>query len=262
MLLILFVISVLVHEAGHFAVARLMHVRVSKFCIFYDPGFHLFSTGKRFSTEICIGWLPLGGYVKFADVGPDEVPPSWHIKAQKPLRRIAISLAGVASNFVVAYISLLFFCINFVAPADKHYPLTTHIEATHYIMKRIVSAQTENAKSYFGLPSHPAESASSQSAEEPRYYRSNVITLVRTQLPVQMKSLLFTFVSLNLMLVLFNLIPILPLDGGQCLAALYEGIFRRPPNEFMLAIFTILGMVALLALFIGDFIHDLFYFIL
>lgn len=55
---------VIVHEWGHFIVARMCGVRCDKFYIWFDAyGFKLFSF-KRGNTEYGLGWLPLGGYVK------------------------------------------------------------------------------------------------------------------------------------------------------------------------------------------------------
>ena len=55
---------VIVHEWGHFIVARMCGVRCDKFYIWFDAyGFKFFSF-KRGNTEYGLGWLPLGGYVK------------------------------------------------------------------------------------------------------------------------------------------------------------------------------------------------------
>lgn len=55
---------VIVHEWGHFIVARMCGVRCDKFYIWFDAyGFKFFSF-KRGDTEYGLGWLPLGGYVK------------------------------------------------------------------------------------------------------------------------------------------------------------------------------------------------------
>lgn len=55
---------VIVHEWGHYIVARMCGVRCEKFYIWFDAyGFKFFSF-KRGDTEFGLGWLPLGGYVK------------------------------------------------------------------------------------------------------------------------------------------------------------------------------------------------------
>ena len=63
---------VIVHEFGHFIVARMCGVRCDKFFIWFDAyGFKFFSF-KRGDTEYGLGWLPLGGYVKM--FGQEDSP--------------------------------------------------------------------------------------------------------------------------------------------------------------------------------------------
>ena len=58
---------VIIHELGHFLFSKLFKVRVEKFCIFFDPWFTLLKfKPKKSETEYCLGWLPLGGYVKIS----------------------------------------------------------------------------------------------------------------------------------------------------------------------------------------------------
>ena len=65
--LIILCALVLVHEFGHFAVAKLNDVYVEEFSIGMGP--KLFSWGKG-ETKYSIRLLPIGGYVKM--VGEDE----------------------------------------------------------------------------------------------------------------------------------------------------------------------------------------------
>lgn len=63
---------VIVHEWGHFIVARMCGVRCDKFYIWFDAyGFKFFSF-KWGDTEYGLGWLPLGGYVKM--LGQEDNP--------------------------------------------------------------------------------------------------------------------------------------------------------------------------------------------
>ena len=64
---------VLVHEFGHFVVAKLCGVRVEAFSIGF--GKRLFGF-KRGDTDYRICVLPLGGYVKMAGENPGEAPPA------------------------------------------------------------------------------------------------------------------------------------------------------------------------------------------
>src|SRR5437588_12675351 len=63
-------ILILVHEWGHFIVARFFGVRVDVFSIGFGP--RLFGW-KRGATDYRVSALPLGGYVRMAGQDPSEI---------------------------------------------------------------------------------------------------------------------------------------------------------------------------------------------
>jgi regulator of sigma E protease len=65
-------ILVVVHEWGHFIVARIFKIRVDEFAIGFGP--RALRIGRRGDTEYNVRWIPLGGYVKIAGMEPDEEP--------------------------------------------------------------------------------------------------------------------------------------------------------------------------------------------
>lgn len=95
-------ILVLVHEWGHFAVARLCGVRVETFSIGFGPRILSFQRGD---TEYQIALIPLGGYVKMAgdDPGGEGANAPDAFFAQSRPRRAAIVLAGPAMNLLLAF---------------------------------------------------------------------------------------------------------------------------------------------------------------
>lgn len=103
-------VLILVHEWGHFLVARLAGVRVEKFSIGFGPV--LFSR-KRGETEFCVSLLPLGGFVKLAGESPEDAKGMPWEFAQKPaLQKLAIVLAG---PFMNAFLAFALFAGIFVA---------------------------------------------------------------------------------------------------------------------------------------------------
>jgi len=132
-----FIILVILHELGHFAVAKLVGMRVEKFSLFFPPT--VFSR-RRGETEYAIGLIPAGGYVKITGMNPDEELPeevrdrAYH--AQKPWKRIAVILAGPGVNIIVAFVLLLsFFWLiggetgsDRVGTIEKGYPAATTLE--------------------------------------------------------------------------------------------------------------------------------------
>jgi regulator of sigma E protease len=61
---------VVMHEFGHFIVAKWAGMRVERFFLFFPPRMWSF---KRGETEYGIGWIPAGGFVKITGMNPDEV---------------------------------------------------------------------------------------------------------------------------------------------------------------------------------------------
>ena len=88
-----FALLVILHELGHFSVAKLVGMRVEKFSLFFPPT--LFSK-KVGETEYAIGAIPAGGYVKITGMNPDEeLPPEVRDRAyhaQPVWKRIAVIL--------------------------------------------------------------------------------------------------------------------------------------------------------------------------
>ena len=62
-------VIILVHEWGHFIIARMCGVRVDVFSIGFGPKLFGVQWGE---TEYRVSLLPLGGYVKFAGDNPLE----------------------------------------------------------------------------------------------------------------------------------------------------------------------------------------------
>ena len=93
-------IMVLVHEFGHFAVAKLCGIRVEVFSIGF--GKRLFGY-RRGDTDYRISLLPLGGYVKMSGDNPGEAPTDpGDFNAHPRWQRILVALAGPFANFILA----------------------------------------------------------------------------------------------------------------------------------------------------------------
>lgn len=142
---------VLIHEAGHCIVAKLNHVRVEKFYMFFNAGFSLFRMKKfdgrwhfRFlcrneekdewvtkepdNTIWGIGWLPLGGYCAIAGMVDEthdanelskEAQP-WEFRSKNVWQRLSIIIAGITVNFIAA---LILFAAIFYSWGETVLPL-------------------------------------------------------------------------------------------------------------------------------------------
>lgn len=94
-------IMVLVHELGHFIVAKLCRVRVEVFSIGF--GTRLFGF-KRGDTDYRLSLLPLGGYVKMSGELPGEAKSDdpGELENHPRWQRVLIALAGPIFNFLLA----------------------------------------------------------------------------------------------------------------------------------------------------------------
>jgi regulator of sigma E protease len=108
------VLLIVLHELGHFAVAKAVGMRVERFSLFFPPKLFGF---KRGETEYVVGALPLGGYVKITGMNPEELgqlDPEGARRAyyaQPPWKRIVVILAGPGVNLLIAFV--LFWAVLF-----------------------------------------------------------------------------------------------------------------------------------------------------
>jgi regulator of sigma E protease len=113
-----FCVLIILHELGHFTVAKLVGMRVEKFSLFFPPTIW---SKKKGETEYAIGVIPAGGYVRISGMNPSEDLPeevrdrAYH--AQPVWKRMAVIAAGPAVNFVLAFV-LLFAFYAFLGPRD------------------------------------------------------------------------------------------------------------------------------------------------
>ncbi len=97
---------IIVHEWGHFIVARRIGVKVERFSIGFGPKLFGFTRGE---TEYVICLFPFGGYVKMAGEAEEEGPVKpWEYRARPIWQRMAIVLAGPAVNYVTGFLLFAF----------------------------------------------------------------------------------------------------------------------------------------------------------
>jgi len=105
--IVILVVLILVHEFGHFIVAKLSKIRVDEFGIGFPPKIWGHKP-KDSETEYTINWLPFGGFVKIFGENPDNEsisgPESSRSMVHKPkLVQAAVIGAGVVFNWILAW---------------------------------------------------------------------------------------------------------------------------------------------------------------
>jgi regulator of sigma E protease len=133
--IVLIGVMVVVHEFGHFAVAKLCGVRVESFSVGFGP--RLFGI-KRGDTDYKICLLPLGGYVKMTGETPDQITGS-DTSGQRPpedpgsfaahprWQRMLIGVAGPVANFILAFLLMVFY-YNWINEVPKYEVTSSTVE--------------------------------------------------------------------------------------------------------------------------------------
>lgn len=142
---------VIVHEIGHFIVARLFKVGVDEFGIGFPP--RLFSV-RRGETEYSLNWIPIGGFVKIKGVvGGDQMDSPVDTSSgssangasfsDKPIwQRFTILFAGIGMNLVLA---ILLFAVGYaigMPSATTNAPASATITDPAVVIVEFVPAAT------------------------------------------------------------------------------------------------------------------------
>ncbi len=116
--LVILSVMILVHEAGHFIVARRQGMKVEKFSLGF--GKKIFSF-KRNDTEYSLGLVPFGGYVKIAGFSDTEKTGSKEdFLAHSVGSRAKVIFAGPFVNYIFAFLCFwVIFMIGFPRATSK-----------------------------------------------------------------------------------------------------------------------------------------------
>jgi regulator of sigma E protease len=119
-------VMVVVHEFGHFAVAKLCKVRVEAFSFGFGPRLFGFKYGDT-DYKVCL--LPLGGFVKMTGENPGEeaVDDPAAFTSHPRWQRMLIGLAGPVANFVLAFVLMAFY-FGFINEVPAYEVNTTTVE--------------------------------------------------------------------------------------------------------------------------------------
>jgi regulator of sigma E protease len=94
---------ILIHEFGHFIIAKWQGIQVEEFGIGYPP--RLFTLFERGGTRYTINAIPLGGFVR--PKGEDDPNVEGGLAAAPKRARLAVLSAGAAANLLAAYVILV-----------------------------------------------------------------------------------------------------------------------------------------------------------
>nr|MBP3681476.1 site-2 protease family protein [Clostridia bacterium] len=195
---------VLIHESGHFFVAKLCKVKVNEFAIGFGPT--IWSRQGK-STKYALRLIPLGGFVSMEGEDRRSTKEGSFSEASI-LKRIAIVLAGGIVNIIFAI--LIFWCLSayYVGFQNAFYNVGFFIKNMYEGIVQIFTGKVtiDQMMGPVGI--------------------SNVVSQTSG-----FADFIYILSVISLSLGVTNLLPFPPLDGGKVVLLIIEGIRRKPFSE-------------------------------
>jgi RIP metalloprotease RseP len=130
-LIIAIVLSVFLHEMGHFLMAKRNGMRVTEFFLGFGPRIWSFHRGE---TEYGLKLIPAGAYVRIIGMhGLEEVRPEHEqrtYRAQSFSRRMPVVLAGPVVNIVLGFVLLVVVFAGFGHPSDTKWQVRSVVDGS------------------------------------------------------------------------------------------------------------------------------------
>lgn len=225
---------ILIHETGHFVVAKLCKVRVNEFAIGFGPIIWK-KQGKE--TKYALRLIPLGGFISME--GEEELSDKEgsFSKASIP-KRVAIVAAGAIVNIIFALIVyfILATSYNFQVTNNWSSALTFAGEKTG----TFITSTFEGLKQLFTGKAGLDQMMGPVGISEVVAKTNGMFEFIN----------MLAIVSLSLGVT--NLLPIPALDGGKILLLIIEAIRKKPLSQKIEINIQLLGFsfIIILALFV------------
>ena len=108
--LIILLIMITIHEAGHYTFGKLLGFKINEFSIGFGKA--IFSKTLKSGEKFSIRLIPLGGYCAFAGEDEEDADPK-AFNNQKPWKRLIVQFGGVCFNFLSAIIFSFILLVSF-----------------------------------------------------------------------------------------------------------------------------------------------------
>jgi len=117
---------IILHEIGHFIVARLVGIEIIEFGIGFPP--RILTLFEVKGTKYSLNWIPLGGFVR--PKGEDDPDAPGALAAASPWARIAFFLSGSTMNFLAAILLYAIIFHNIGSPITDQIIITQVVPNT------------------------------------------------------------------------------------------------------------------------------------
>ena len=201
-IIILLGFLVLIHEGGHFLVAKLFKIKVNEFAIGFGPTIF---TKEKGETKYALRLIPLGGFVSLEGEEEYSEKEGSFSKASIP-KRIAIVAAGGLVNIVFGL--LLYFAISSISLNSIYYGIVDTKEFVFSIIDslRLLFTGSVGPDQMVGIVGISDIVVSTNGIMQYLY----IMSLISASLGIT------------------NLLPLPPLDGGKIVIYLIEWVRRKP----------------------------------
>ena len=213
---------ILIHEGGHFTVAKLCKVKVNEFAIGFGPTIWK-KQGKE--TLYALRLIPIGGFVRMEGEDEESEAENSFNKASIP-KRLAIVVAGAMVNIIFGL--LIYFILILILYSD--------IAVAFNAMGTFATSLVESIKMLFtgevGINDFTGPVGISQ-----------IVTQVSG-----IANYVYLMAVISVSLGITNLLPIPALDGGKVVILIIEAIRRKPMKQETEIQIQLIGFSLLIAL--------------
>ena len=213
---------ILIHEGGHFLVAKLFKVKVNEFAIGFGPCIWS-KQGKE--TKYAIRLIPLGGFVSMEGETEESETENSFTKASIP-KRIAIVAAGAIVNIIFGLLTY------FILIAIIYKDIGLAFEATGGFAVSLVQSIQMLFTGSVGVNDLTGPVGISE-----------IVTQT-----VGIANYIYIIALVSVSLGITNLLPIPALDGGKILLLIIEAIRRKPLKQETEIQIQLIGFSLLIAL--------------
>lgn len=117
--IIVFAIIVIVHEGGHFFMAKLTGMKVDEFAVGFGPKIVSFRKGE---TLYSLRAIPLGGYNKIAGMNRDDLDDPRAFRQRPTWAKLLVIAGGALFNILLAFLFLQQFFLPMEFTPLRTYP--------------------------------------------------------------------------------------------------------------------------------------------
>jgi membrane-associated protease RseP (regulator of RpoE activity) len=204
-IIILLGFLVLIHEGGHFLVAKLFKIKVNEFAIGFGPTIF---TKEKGETKYALRLIPLGGFVSMEGEEERSEKEGSFSMASVP-KRIAIVAAGGLVNIIFGI--LLYYIISSISLNSMYYGV---IDTKDFMMSILESLKLLFTGNVFA---------------EQMVGIVGISDIVVNTTGIMQYLYIMALISVSLGTT--NLLPFPPLDGGKIVIYLIEFVRRKPLKE-------------------------------